>query len=189
MYSSSLTDDEWLIIEPLLPKKKLTCPLTWTKREILDGVFYQLKNGCNWGDLPKDFLPYSTIYWHYKQWQSQGIIQEIMETLHKRLRHQEEKNLWTTLIIIDSQAVKNTCNASVETKKAEKGLSGFVPVKTRWVVERSNAWMDRCKSLVKNFERTLAHAATKIHLCFLRLLLRRLAVSWDTKWFLYSHFI
>ena len=62
-------------------------------------------------------------------------------------------------------------------EKAEKGLSGFVPVKTRWVVERSNAWMERCKSLVKNFERTLAHATTKIHLCFLRLLLRRLAVS------------
>jgi hypothetical protein len=39
-----------------------------------------------------------------------------METLHKRLRHQEERNLWTTLIMIDSQAVKNTCNASVETK-------------------------------------------------------------------------
>jgi transposase len=94
-----------------LPKKKLTCPLTWTKQEILDGVFYQLKNGCNWGDLPKDFLPYSTVYWHYKQWQNQGIIQEIMETLHKRLRHQEERNLWTTLIMIDSQAVKNTCNA------------------------------------------------------------------------------
>lgn len=277
MYSSSLTDEEWFIIEPLLPKKKLTCPLTWTKREILDGVFYQLKNGCNWGDLPKDLPPYSTVYWHYKQWRSQGIIQEIMETLHKRLRHQEERNLWTTLIMIDSQAVKNTCNASVETKgfcfykctngikrhlavdslgfplfanctpanvsddqglielltlnidyfkskpsefpkttilldngyhpdtiekalvkvypeimskiqfelspkpskaeKAEKGLSGFVPVKTRWVVERSNAWMERCKSLVKNFERTLAHATTKIHLCFLRLLLRRLAVS------------
>jgi transposase len=68
MYSSSLTDEEWFIIEPLLPKKKLTCPLTCTKQEILDGVFYQLKNGCNWGDLPKDFPPYSTVYWHYKQW-------------------------------------------------------------------------------------------------------------------------
>jgi hypothetical protein len=62
-------------------------------------------------------------------------------------------------------------------EKAEKGLSGFVPVKTRWVIERSNAWMERCKSLVKNFERTLAHSTTKIHLCFLRLLLRRLAFS------------
>lgn len=51
-YSSSLSDQEWEIIEPLLPKKKKTRPPTWTKRQILDGVFYQLKNGCNWADLP-----------------------------------------------------------------------------------------------------------------------------------------
>jgi transposase len=53
-YSSSLTDQEWEIIEPLLPKKKRTKPPTWSKREILDGVLYQLKKGCNWCDLPKD---------------------------------------------------------------------------------------------------------------------------------------
>ncbi len=47
MYSSSLTDEEWLIMESLLPKKKLTCPPKWTKRQILDGVFYQLKNELN----------------------------------------------------------------------------------------------------------------------------------------------
>ncbi|WP_210391329.1 transposase [Synechococcus sp. PCC 7502] len=42
-YSSSLTDKEWEIIEPLLPKKKQTRPPTWTKRQILDGILYQLK--------------------------------------------------------------------------------------------------------------------------------------------------
>ena len=46
-YSSNLTDKEWEIIEPLLPKKKRTKPPTWSKREILDGVLYQLKNGCS----------------------------------------------------------------------------------------------------------------------------------------------
>ena len=45
-YTSSLSDQEWEIIEPLLPKKKRTKPPTWSKREILDGIFYQLKNGC-----------------------------------------------------------------------------------------------------------------------------------------------
>ncbi len=64
-YSSSLTDKEWEIIEPLLPKKKRTKPPVWSKREILDGVLYQLKNGCNWCDLPKDLPPYSTVFWHY----------------------------------------------------------------------------------------------------------------------------
>lgn len=59
-YSSSLTDAEWDILEPLLlqilPQKKRTRPCNWTKREILDGILYQLKNGCNWEDLPKDLL-------------------------------------------------------------------------------------------------------------------------------------
>jgi hypothetical protein len=79
-----------------------------------------------------------------------------------------------------------------KTEKEKQGKSGFVPVKVRWVIERSNSWMesgatprrkpphwvahqDRCKSLVKNFERTLANATTKINLCFVRLMLKRLA--------------
>ncbi|MHC5611669.1 MAG: transposase [Nostoc sp.] len=39
-YSSDVTDKEWEIIEPLLPTKKKTRPPLWTKRQILDGVFY-----------------------------------------------------------------------------------------------------------------------------------------------------
>jgi transposase len=50
-----------------------------------------------------------------------------------------------------------------------------MPVKARWVVERSNAWVERCKSLVKNFERTLENANAKLKLCFIRLLIKRLA--------------
>lgn len=90
-YSSSLSDQEWGIIEPLLPKKKRTRPPKWSKREILDGVFYQLKNGCNWGDLPKDLPPYSTVFWHYKQWRELGVIEEIMTILHGRVREKAQK--------------------------------------------------------------------------------------------------
>lgn len=62
-------------------------------------------------------------------------------------------------------------------EKAALGKTGFVVVATRWVIERSNAWMERCKSLVKNFERTLSHATAKLNLCFIRLMLKRLAHS------------
>lgn len=58
--------------------------------------------------------------------------------------------------------------------KDKKGLSGFVPVACRWIIERSNAWMERCKILVKNYERTLKNANAKIHLCFLRIALKSL---------------
>ncbi|WP_026082314.1 transposase [Mastigocladopsis repens] len=62
-------------------------------------------------------------------------------------------------------------------EKQAKGQSGFVPVAARWVIERSNAWVERCKSLVKNFDRTLARANAKLKLCFIRLMLKRLAAS------------
>ncbi|MBD1853638.1 transposase [Leptolyngbya sp. FACHB-711] len=60
-------------------------------------------------------------------------------------------------------------------QKEAQGKSGFVRVATRWIVERSNAWVERCKSLVKNFEWTLDHARAKLNLCFIRLMLKRLA--------------
>jgi transposase len=81
------------------------------------------------------------------------------------------------------------------TEKAAVGKTGFVVVATRWVIERTNAWLERCKSaestpafhlesnsrwvggLVKNFERTLSHATAKLDLCFIRLMLRRLAIA------------
>jgi transposase len=107
-YSTDLTDVEWEIIEPLLPKKKITRPILWSKRQNLNGIFYQLKNGCNWCDLPKDLPPYSTVFWHYKQWRSEGIIAQIRNKLHQQVRLLQQKNAqWTTLMLIDSQAVKD----------------------------------------------------------------------------------
>ena len=95
-YSSSLTDEEWEIFEPLLlqtiPTKKKTRSPNWTKREIFDGILYQLKNGCNWEDLPKDLPPYSTVYWHYKQWREAGVIETLMSVLHGQVREQVKKS-------------------------------------------------------------------------------------------------
>ena len=95
-YSSDLTDAEWEIFEPLLlqilPPKKQTRPSNWTKRELFNGILYQLKNGCNWQDLPKDLPPYSTVYWHYKQWRTAGVFEKLMSVLHGQVREQVKKN-------------------------------------------------------------------------------------------------
>jgi transposase len=54
-YSTNLTEAEWEVLSPLLsqilPLKKKSLPPNWTQREILNGIFYQLKNGCNWADV------------------------------------------------------------------------------------------------------------------------------------------
>ncbi len=94
-YSSSLSDAEWAVLEPLLagilPKKKATRPSAWTKRELIDAMLYQLKSGCNWQDIPHDFPPYSTVYWHYKKWRDAGAFDQLMETLHGEVRVQIKK--------------------------------------------------------------------------------------------------
>ena len=92
-YSSDLTDKEWEIIEPLLlSQKKKTRPPVWTKRQLLNGIFYQLKNGCNWGDLPRDLPPYSTVFWHDQNWCEDGSLERIETQLHGKVREQVKKN-------------------------------------------------------------------------------------------------
>ena len=119
-----------------MPKRKKTKPPDWTKREILNGVLYQLKNGCAWADLPKDLPPYSTVYWHYKQCQKSGSIATIMTELHAQAREQvKKKPKWTTLIIIDTQAVQNTCNAGIDSKgfcfyKSTNGIKRHLAIDT-----------------------------------------------------------
>ena len=61
-----------------------------------------------------------------------------------------------------------------DTEKKEKGLKGFVVVPKRWIVERSNAWMEKCRLLWKNCESKLTTSVAEIKLCFIRLILRRL---------------
>ena len=90
-YSSDLSDEEWEVLEPLLPVRNKTRPLAWEYREIINGIMYQLKNGCNWADLPKDFPPYSTVYWHYKQLRNEGVIEMINKELHKLVRLKAKK--------------------------------------------------------------------------------------------------
>ncbi|MEG5055002.1 transposase [Microcoleus sp. B13-B6] len=67
-------------------------------------------------------------------------------------------------------------NPSIKEKETQ-GKSEFIPLKTRWIIERSNYWIERCKILVKNFEITLGNATAKINLCFIRLMVKRLAAS------------
>jgi hypothetical protein len=97
------------LLEPLLsevlPPKKQTRPPAWTKRELLDGVLYQLKMAVTGKTYPKTCRPYSTVYWHYKQWRA-GSIEKLMTLTSWGNPRAGKKRKWTTLMIVDSQAVK-----------------------------------------------------------------------------------
>ena len=73
----------------------------------MDGILYQLKNGCNWADLPNDLPTYSTVYWHYKQWRAAGVFEELMRVLHEQVREQKKSltaRQWLSFGQADSSA-------------------------------------------------------------------------------------
>jgi len=81
-------------------KQDLRCGLA---RQILNGIFYQLKNGCNWGDLPNDLPPSSTVLWHYKQcvkmvsWlERDGVIWTSTRTSQKKTTVDDSNHDWLT---------------------------------------------------------------------------------------------
>ena len=61
-YQSDVTDEEWRVIEPYLPPAKgIGRPRGWPLREIVNGIFYVMRSGCPWRQLPKDLPPWSTV--------------------------------------------------------------------------------------------------------------------------------
>lgn len=70
----------------------LTKPPTWSKREILDGIFYQLKNGAHLGRPPQRPAALLHSKWDYKQWRTDGVIEQMRDALHAQVREQVKKN-------------------------------------------------------------------------------------------------
>jgi putative transposase len=109
-YSSDLSEREWEVICPLLP---LRSPGRGRKREvdereILNAIFYQIRNGCIWSDLPKDLPAWQTVYKYFRRWQRKGIWQQIHDQLGREVRLSVGKQPNATAGSIDSQSVKTT---------------------------------------------------------------------------------
>ena len=84
-YSTDLTNEQWAILEPLIPPAKHGGhPREVGMREVLNTLFYLNRTGCQWGLLPHDLLPKSTVYQYFKQWREDGTWQRIMDALGRK---------------------------------------------------------------------------------------------------------
>jgi transposase len=74
------TDHEWSAIKPMLPNKPRGVPRV-NDRRVLNGIFWVLRSGAPWRDLPDGFGPYTTCYNRFVRWRRAGVWGRIMDAL------------------------------------------------------------------------------------------------------------
>lgn len=121
MHRHQLTDEQWLVLQPLLPKRTArTGRPPSDPRLMLDGIFWILCTGAPWRDLPERFGPWQTVYDHFRNWRKSGLFARILEALQIKLDQQGliDWDLWC----VDG--------ASVRAARAAAGADKKVPPAT-----------------------------------------------------------
>ena len=114
-YPSDLTDEQWALLEPLIPPSWGGRPRTIDLRPILNGIFYRNKSGCQWRMLPKDFGPWETVYYYFAKWRTDATWQSFNDALREQVRLNtlnpttgNPREATPSAGSLDSQTVKST---------------------------------------------------------------------------------
>jgi putative transposase len=254
-YPSDVTDEQWALIEPLIPDYPGGRPRTTDVRDVLDAILDILRTGCQWRYLPVDFPPRSTVWRYFDEWRHNGTLDLIHDLLRKKVRTTEKPYHPRTTASVDSQSVDTTSGgeargrdnakdvdgrkrhivvdgmglllavlvtaAAVDDARAApmlfarlegqpmgrvtrmfadskyhnfrlyewvaghakwdltiirrpEGAEGWVKLPIRWTVERTFAWLGRCRRLSKDRERSVLSSESFIKLAMIQLMLHRL---------------
>jgi putative transposase len=106
-YPSDLTDEEWVRIEPLLPKpaKKGRKPAI-DMRDVVNAIRYMARSGGGWRMLPNNFPPWQTVYWWFRRFVRQLLFRTIHDVALMIDRERSGRAVQPTAGVIDSQSVK-----------------------------------------------------------------------------------
>ena len=107
-YPSDLTDDEWALVQPLIPPaKRGGRRREKSERELVNGIMYVLSTGCQWLYVPKDLPPKSTLHDYLTRWNYDGTLKKVHHTLYVKCRELIGREPSPTAGVIDSQSVKS----------------------------------------------------------------------------------
>ncbi len=254
-YPSDVTDEQWALIERLIPVYPGGRPRKTDVRDVLDAILYLLRTGCQWRYLPKDFPPRSTVWRYFDQWRHNGTLDSIHDLLRTKVRAEDKPYQPRTTASVDSQSVDTTSGgeqrgrdnaknvdgrkrhivvdsmglllavlvtaANVDDAQAAQelferledqpvskvrrmfadskyhnfalyewvednaawelvivrrpeGKKGWVKLPLRWTVERTFAWLGKCRRLSKDRERSVLSSEAFVKLAMIHLMLNRL---------------
>lgn len=123
-YSTDLNDTEWDVIAPLLPVVTCGRPRRWPLRVMLNAIFYMVRNGCPWRNLPHDLPPWQTVYTQLRRWRKDGTWEALNAALVKAMRQAAGREEAPSAAVIDSQSVKTREGGDARGVDVYKQISG-----------------------------------------------------------------
>src|SRR3954453_5426487 len=121
-YPSDTSDEQWALIEPLLPEPRSGGrPEKHPRRAVVDAILYVVRTGCAWRQLPGGFPLWQTVYWYFNQWEQARVTEKVLPVVREQLRVAEGRNPEPSAGLIDSESVKGADTVGRETRGYDAG--------------------------------------------------------------------
>jgi putative transposase len=127
-YPTDLTDEQWHVIQPLLPPPK------WQRggrgrppcdrRCVVNGLVYVTKTGCQWRMLPHEYGAWQSVYGYFRRWRRQGIWSSVLDTLTQQERQRQGRKSTPSAGCVDSQSIKTATQGQTKGYDGGKNVNG-----------------------------------------------------------------
>src|SRR5689334_25023290 len=123
-YDTDLTDEQFALVEPFLPRPKRMGRPPVDLRAVLNATLYLVRTGCQWRLLPKCFPPWSTVHTWYRRWRTDGTLEAVHDALWRLCRRAAGRDESPASSAVDSQSVKAAGQGGEKGYDAGKKVAG-----------------------------------------------------------------
>ncbi len=134
---------------------------------MLNAIFYILKTGCQWKDMPNDLPPWKAVHAQFMRWKEKGLFIQIHDYLKKFMQ---------TLGYSGEDIRDRIMQYGIELECiGRKNKKSFEVEPKRWLVERTFAWLGKFRRLSKDYELITDTSLNMIYLGMIRIMSKRLS--------------